>query len=155
MVRKMSSRQVLVVAGVNHETPRILSSSGEQLRGLLEADVARKARFRLNGSSSSKGLEVGVVPLFLEGPATTSISESELVKLVLAEDGPECCCRSFRRSSLEGSDIFQTIRVFGFIFWRDNFSVFFISLTKQATAFSQKKLEILTKLKLNYFFLIN
>ena len=81
---------MLVVAGVYQETPRILSSSGEQLRGLLEADVARKARLRLNGSSSSEGLEVGV-PLFLDGPATTSISESELVKLVLDDEGPECC----------------------------------------------------------------
>ncbi len=82
---------MLVVAGVNQVTPRILSSSGEQLRGLLEADVARKARLRLYGSSSSEGLEVGVVPLFLDGPATTSISESELVKLVLDDDGPDCC----------------------------------------------------------------
>ena len=91
MVRKMSSKQVLVVAGVNQETPRILSSSGEQLRGRLEADVARKARLRLKGSSSSEGLEVGVDTPFLDGPATTSISESEFVKLVLAEDGPDCC----------------------------------------------------------------
>jgi hypothetical protein len=91
MVKKMSSTQVLVVAGVNQETPRIFSSSGEQLRGRLEADVARKARFRLKGSSSSDGLEVGVDPLFLDGPATTSISESEFEKLVLDEDGPDCC----------------------------------------------------------------
>jgi hypothetical protein len=46
MVKKMSSTQVFVVAGVNQGTPRIFSSSGEQLGGRLEQDVARKARLR-------------------------------------------------------------------------------------------------------------
>ena len=106
MVRKMSSTQVFMVAGVNHDTPRIFSSSGEQLRGRLEQDVARKARLRLKGSSSSDGLEVGVDTPFLDGPATTSISESEFVRLVLDEEGPDRWLSSSRSSSFVGSDIF-------------------------------------------------
>jgi hypothetical protein len=52
-------------------------------------------------------LEVGVDRPFLDGPATTSISESEFVKLVLEEDRPERWFSSSRSSSLVGSDIFS------------------------------------------------
>ena len=54
-------------------------------------DIDTHAWFKLKGSSSSDGAGGGVVSFFLDGPATTSISESEFVRLVLAEDGPECC----------------------------------------------------------------
>ena len=124
MVRKMSSTQVFVVAGVNQDTPRIFSSSGEQLRGRLEQDVARKARLRLNGSSSSDGLEVGVERPFLDGPATTSISESEFVKLVLDEEGPDRWSSSSRSLSLVGSDIFVRKRFFQNNFWEIIISCF-------------------------------